>query len=59
MCIRDRAQRAQVSGIAIPHQFVSMLPYVATLLVMVFAFRWALVPRFLGLNYDRESRIVG
>lgn len=53
------AQRAQVSGIGIPHQFVSMLPYVATLLVMVFAFRWALVPQFLGKNYDRESRLTG
>lgn len=53
------AQRAQVSGIGLPHQFVSMLPYVATLLVMIFAFRWALVPQFLGKNYDRESRITG
>jgi len=53
------AQKAQVSGLAIPHQFVAMLPYLATLLVMVFAFRWALVPQFLGRNYDRESRIVG
>ena len=53
------AQRAQVTGLAVPHQFVSMLPYVATLLVMVFALRWALVPQFLGRNYDRESRIVG
>lgn len=51
------AQRAQISGIGIPHQFVSMLPYVATLLVMIFAFRWALVPQFLGRNYDRESRL--
>ena len=53
------ALRAQVGGIGIPHQFVSMLPYVATLLVMMFAFRWARVPAFLGLNYDRESRLVG
>jgi simple sugar transport system permease protein len=53
------AQRAQVVGIGIPHQFVSMLPYVATLLVMVFAFRWAQAPMFLGKNYDRESRTVG
>jgi Uncharacterized ABC-type transport system, permease component len=53
------ALRAQVGGIGIPHQFVSMLPYVATLLVMVFAFRWARVPAFLGKNYDRESRLVG
>lgn len=53
------ALRAQVAGIGIPHQFVSMLPYVATLLVMMFAFRWARVPGFLGKNYDRESRLVG
>lgn len=53
------ALRAQVGGIGIPHQFVSMLPYVATLLVMMFAFRWRRVPAFLGLNYDRESRLVG
>jgi simple sugar transport system permease protein len=53
------ALRAQVAGIGVPHQFVLMLPYVATLLVMVLAFRWARVPAFLGLNYDRESRLVG
>ena len=53
------ALRAQVAGIGIPHQFVSMLPYVATLLVMMFAFRWARIPAFLGRNYDRESRLVG
>src|SRR5690606_4084496 len=35
------AQRAQVIGVGVPHQFIMMLPYVATLLVMVFAFRWA------------------
>lgn len=50
------ALRVQVGGIDIPHQFISMLPYVATLLVMVFALRWASVPAFLGRNYDRESR---
>lgn len=53
------ALRAQVAGVGIPHQFVLMLPYVATLVVMVFAFRWARQPAFLGLNYDRESRLVG
>jgi simple sugar transport system permease protein len=50
------ALRVQVGGVDIPHQFISMLPYVATLLVMVFALRWASVPAFLGRNYDRESR---
>ena len=53
------ALRAQVAGIGIPHQFVAMLPFVATLLVMVFAFRWARVPAYLGRNYDRESRLIG
>lgn len=53
------ALRAQVAGVGIPHQFVSMLPYVGTLVVMVFAFRWTRVPAFLGLNYDRESRLAG
>jgi simple sugar transport system permease protein len=53
------ALKAQVEGIAIPHQFVAMLPYVATMVVMVFAFRWARVPAYLGLNYDRESRLAG
>jgi simple sugar transport system permease protein len=53
------ALRAQVAGIGIPHQFVAMLPFVATLLVMVFAFRWARVPAHLGRNYDRESRLIG
>lgn len=53
------ALRTQVAGIGIPHQFVLMLPYVATLVVMVFAFRWARQPAYLGLNYDRESRMAG
>lgn len=53
------ALRAQVAGIGIPHQFVLMLPYVATLVVMLFAFKWARQPKFLGINYDRESRLSG
>lgn len=51
------ALRAQVAGIGIPHQFVLMLPFIATLVVMVFAFRWSRQPAFLGKNYDRESRM--
>jgi ABC-type uncharacterized transport system permease subunit len=50
------AFRVQVGGIGIPYQFLLMLPYVATIVVMVLAFRWARVPAFLGRNYDRESR---
>ncbi len=53
------ALRAQVAGIGIPYQFVAMLPFVATMIVMIFAFRWARLPAFLGLNYDRESRLAG
>lgn len=50
------AFRVQVGGSAIPYQFLLMLPYVATILVMMLAFRWAREPAFLGRNYDRESR---
>ena len=50
------ALRAEVSGIDIPSQVLLVIPYVATLVVMVFAFRWVRVPEFLGKNYDRESR---
>jgi ABC-type uncharacterized transport system permease subunit len=50
------AQQAQVGGIGIPYQFLQMLPFIATILVMVFSFRRAQVPAFLGQNYDREKR---
>lgn len=50
------AFRVQVGGFGIPYQFLLMLPYAATILVMVFAFRWVRTPAFLGRNYDRESR---
>lgn len=48
--------RAQIAGSAIPYQFLLTLPYVTTILVMLFAFKWARVPAFLGQNYDRERR---
>ena len=50
------ALRAEVSNVDIPSQVLLVVPYVATLLVMIFAFRWARVPAYLGKNYDRESR---
>jgi simple sugar transport system permease protein len=50
------AFRMQVGGGGVPYQFLLMLPYIATLLVMMFAFRRARVPAFLGQNYDREKR---
>lgn len=48
--------RVQVRGIGIPYQFLLMLPYIATILVMMPAFRRVRVPAFLGQNYDRERR---
>ncbi|MEA3335152.1 MAG: ABC transporter permease [Chloroflexota bacterium] len=50
------ALRLQVTDIGIPHQFLRMLPYLATIVVMIFAFRRVRAPAFLGQNYDRESR---
>ena len=34
-----------------------MVPDVATLIVMIFAFRWGRQPAFLGKNSDRGSRL--
>ena len=50
------AYRVQVGGSAIPYQFLLMLPYIATILIMMVSFRRARVPAFLGQNYDREKR---
>jgi general nucleoside transport system permease protein len=50
------AYRVQVGGSAIPYQFLLMLPYLATILIMMVSFRRARVPAFLGQNYDREKR---
>lgn len=50
------AYRVQVVGTGIPYQFLLMLPYLATIVVMVFSFRRSRVPAFLGQNYDRERR---
>lgn len=48
--------RVQVVGAGIPHQFLQTLPYIATILVMMRAFRGIRAPAFLGQNYDREKR---
>lgn len=50
------ALRMQVRGSPIPPEFLLMAPYLATVLVMIFAAKWARIPAFLGSNYDRESR---
>ena len=48
--------RMQVGSAVIPYQFLIMLPYIATIIVMIFTFGKAKVPGFLGQNYDRERR---
>ncbi|PKO19260.1 MAG: ABC transporter permease [Chloroflexi bacterium HGW-Chloroflexi-10] len=52
------AFRVQVIGSIVPYQFLQMLPYIGTILVMVFTFKKARVPGFLGNNYDREKRSI-
>ncbi len=53
------ALRVQVLRSGIPHQALLTLPYIITLLVMMFGSRWVRIPGFLGKNYDREKRSVG
>ena len=50
------ALRVQVGGLGVPYQFLLTLPYIATILVMIFASRRLRPPAFLGQNYDRERR---
>jgi ABC-type uncharacterized transport system permease subunit len=50
------ALRVQVGGVGIPYQFLLTLPYIATIIVMIFASRRLRPPAFLGQNYDRERR---
>ena len=50
------AYKVQISGTGIPYQFLLMLPYVMTLIIMIFTYSRARVPAFLGQNYDREKR---
>lgn len=54
--IEVASYRFQASGVAIPYQYLLMVPYLATILVMMFSFRKTRVPSFLGQNYDREKR---
>lgn len=51
------ALRAQILG-NVPHQALLTIPFVVTLLIMMFGSRWVRVPGFLGQNYDREKRSI-
>ena len=48
----------QVRLKTIPYQFLVMLPYIGTLIIMALTFKRSTVPGFLGGNYDREKRIL-
>ena len=50
------ALRLQVIGANIPHQFLLMIPFIATILVMMRPIKGTRTPAFLGQNYDREKR---
>jgi simple sugar transport system permease protein len=56
------ALRIQVAGVAIPSQFLNMLPYVCTILVLIATTgnfggkRRSASPKALGKPYDREAR---
>ena len=56
------ALRIQVAGVAIPSQFLNMLPYVCTILVLIATTgnfggkRRSASPKALGQPYDREAR---
>lgn len=52
------AFRVQVTGVGVPYQLILMLPYLATIAVMMPTFRRLRMPAFLGKNYDRERRIL-
>jgi general nucleoside transport system permease protein len=50
------AYKVQIASIGIPYQFLLMLPYVSTLIIMMLTFKRSTTPAFLGKNYDREDR---
>ena len=56
------ALRLQVSGVAVPSQFLNMLPYLCTILVLILTTgnfggkRKSAAPKALGRSYDREAR---
>ena len=56
------ALRIQVAGVSIPSQFLNMLPYVCTILVLIATTgnfggkRRSVSPKALGQPYDREAR---
>ena len=56
------ALRLQVAGVNVPSQFLSMLPYICTIVVLIFTTgnfhgrKKSAAPKALGEPYDREAR---
>ncbi len=47
--------RLQVFGLALPYQFLLMIPFIVTLVILIQVYRRAEVPQALGKPYDREA----
>ena len=45
----------QARDVAIPYQFLLMLPFIVTLLVLIWVYRRAEIPQALGKSYEREA----
>ncbi|MEB3859763.1 MAG: ABC transporter permease [Desulfurococcales archaeon] len=45
----------QAREVAIPYQFLLMLPFIVTLIVLIWVYRRAELPQALGKAYDREA----
>ena len=54
--------RLQVAGVSVPSQFLNLLPYLCTILVLILTTgnfggkRKSAAPTALGRSYDREAR---
>ena len=48
--------RLQVGSYGIPYQFFQMIPYIATLIVLIFTARNSQAPRAEGIPYDKGER---
>ncbi|MEM1560364.1 MAG: ABC transporter permease [Ignisphaera sp.] len=47
--------RLQVAGLALPYQFLLMVPFLVTLVILIQVYRRAEMPQALGRPYDREA----
>jgi len=45
----------QAMEVAIPYQFLLMMPFIVTLFILIWVYKRAEVPQALGKAYDREA----